>query len=440
MQAISKILHKFSLKKISIYILEKVIILLSDVKFSDKYFIDKIYDFIKGNRDSAHIEWVNENYFGRLIVNYNSEMIENSLPIKRLPIWMSIKELEKLISEGSELKKNINYEFTEEKKIPVMVCSGYKSRLRNNGLNLAVFKNMSYLPVFNKEEMKKNDGRGITVIIPYKNAYSSTYKSVMELLKNLSNLNSIQIILVNNNSDCHNISFKRKITENSFEPNVGFDFIDVGGCFNFSNLINSAVKMAKYEYIISCNNDVYMRTKNWDQIILSYFATYPDTIFGIKLSNNNKLDSIGVYLKSGITAVNIFEYEDEKRLEHNMQLNKHPLLYVDAVSAAFMGFNIENFKNVSGFDEVDFQVALNDVAYCVRSNEMGINSASILEIEAEHIRGYSRPSDLSNDQLDRYMKELERFRTMVNQNKYYTDYPTNKYGSIPFKGILNNEV
>jgi glycosyltransferase involved in cell wall biosynthesis len=431
--------------KIYIYLFEKVISNFYNIQyfifFKNKFSLDFLFKlndliFFKSvYKKKYHIK-KNELCIN-IFVKLNEKRSKYIVPLKSFPYWITKRKLNKLKKNVSNIYKTSKKKLSSNQiKIPVQFLpdnkvKSFSSFKKSFGLSL-----LSPYSFYLGEKIEKNDkikNYKYSIIIPYRDQIKSTLKCIKKIIEKSSGKLKIELILINNQSE-HNYQLITNV--NYLLKNKNFikvQYLNYPYKFSFSSMINLGVKKASYDFVISCNNDVYIETKGWDLKLNSATNLHPNNVWGIILLNKNKIDSLGIFFRHNMQPINLFEYQDCRLLKF-IKKPKYDIMNVDAVSGAFLCANKKVFYESGKFDE-KLKISLNDVAFCVNANSLKYNSATLMNIHANHHRSLSRVHDLHKSQKKRYFREINHFRRIVLKSSFNLKKSINNYSSIPMRGL-----
>ncbi|MGI6071174.1 MAG: glycosyltransferase family 2 protein [Blautia sp.] len=177
--------------------------------------------------------------------------------------------------------------------------------------------------------------------------------------------------------------------------------------FNYAAINNFAAREAKGEYYLFLNNDVEIIDGDWMEEMLGICQRDDVGIVGAKLYfPDNTVQHAGVVIGLGGVAGHIFtglprrEYGYGARLVSTQDYS--------AVTAACMMTPAAVFQSVGGFDE-GFQVAFNDVDYCMKVRALGRLVVFTPYAQLFHYESKSRGKEETAEQLERFHGEIDRF-------------------------------
>ncbi|GBR42755.1 O-antigen biosynthesis protein RfbC [Neoasaia chiangmaiensis NBRC 101099] len=258
----------------------------------------------------------------------------------------------------------------------------------------------------------------VSIIIPFKDQIDTTSRCVEALLAN-TDYKSFEIVLVNNWSITEEAAtFIKKVRR---LRNVRV--VDVEEPFNYSRLNNIAVATCNADFYMFMNNDVFVEEKGWLTRIVGEALSAPDVgaVGGKLLYPNDTIQHAGVAVgPAGIGAhvhrgepVSEYGYIGRTMLSHE----------VTAVTAAAMLVRASVFHEIGGFDEVDLQVAYNDVDLCLKIRAAGYRIVFCAEFVAYHHESLSRGSDQTAEHEARFFKETQAMQNRWGESPLYLRDP-----------------
>lgn len=213
-----------------------------------------------------------------------------------------------------------------------------------------------------------------------------------------------EIVLVENNSvSPDTFQYYRKLTaEHSDRVRV----ITWNGKFNFSAIINFGVEASRGEYLLLLNNDTEVITPEWLNRLVGLCAREEVGAVGARLwYPDNTYQHAGVVL-AGTDASHYLIDLPKERDNGYFALGdcQHD---VSAVTGACLMTKRQAFDEVEGFDE-EFQVAYNDVDFCLKIRDLGLLIVYTPEVELYHYESASRGYDEKPEELLRWYGERSR--------------------------------
>lgn len=243
----------------------------------------------------------------------------------------------------------------------------------------------------------------VSIIIPNKNHVTDLKKCIDSIL-NLTTYSDYEIIIVDNGSD------DNELLEyyDELKKDDRFVICSLDIPFNYSKLNNYAVTKASGKYYILLNNEVEIITPEWIEELLMYVQRDDVGAAGAMLYfPNNTIQHAGVILGLGGIAGHCFDKVPRNHLGYMGRLCYAQDM--SAVTAACMMVKASVYKEVGGLDE-SFDVAYNDVDFCLKIRKAGYNIVWTPYAEAYHHESLSRGLDDTPEKKSRFASEVERFR------------------------------
>jgi GT2 family glycosyltransferase len=140
--------------------------------------------------------------------------------------------------------------------------------------------------------------------------------------------------------------------------------------FNFSALINHAIRMVDTPYLVLLNDDMTVITPDWIEAMLEHAQQPGVGVVGCKLLYpDDTIQHAGVVFGPHEGAVHPFRHFPDS---HPGYFGIHQVVRnVSAVTFACAMLRRSIFDEVGLLDEVDFRVAFNDADYCLRILDRG---------------------------------------------------------------------
>lgn len=391
----------------------------ADLIYSDE---DKIDENNNHNMPHFKPKWspdnfLSRNYFGHLVV------LRNSL-VKKIGGF-------RLGYEGSQ-DYDILLRFTELTRniyhIPKVL---YHWRIHtNSAASSETAKPYAYKAAQKAltEALKRRDEPGTVDFLPGFRGYSIRYKikefkkvSIIIPTKNKANILDIclqsifektiypdyEIILVDNRSDQQSLFDLVKKYENEYPGKFRYLKMDID--FNFSRLMNEAVKVSTGEYLLLLNNDTEVIASDWMNAMVEQAQRKSIGAVGAKLLyHNDTIQHAGVIIGLGGAAGHSFvgiHKDGPGYFNYINTINNY-----SAVTAACLMCRKEVYHEVGGFDE-NFVVEYNDVDFCLKLIEAGYYNVYLPHVMLYHYESLTRGHPKSSkESFERHIIEIKRFQ------------------------------
>jgi glycosyltransferase involved in cell wall biosynthesis len=260
----------------------------------------------------------------------------------------------------------------------------------------------------------------VSIIIPFKDR-PELLKMCIESILAKSTYEKYEIIGISNNSDSLE-TFEEMKRLASVDSRVRFQEYNIP--FNYSKINNYAVEeFAKGEHIILLNNDIEIITEGWIESMLELSQREDIGVVGAKLYYpNNTLQHAGVIIGIGGIAGHSHKYFPIE--DHGYFCRPHIIQNLSGVTAACLMVKKSLYKNVSGLDESNLSVAFNDVDFCLRIKERGLNNVYTPYAEAYHHESISRGLEDNPEKVERFQSEIDYMKKrhaqiLENGDPYY---------------------
>lgn len=285
----------------------------------------------------------------------------------------------------------------------------------------------------------------VSLIIPTRNSLSLIQQCVQSIIDKTTYQN-YEILIVDNGSDKQEVldyfdTLAQKSKINIYRDNRPF---------NYSQLMNAAVKMANGEIIGLLNNDVEVITPDWLTEMVSHAIRKDIGAVGAKLwYPNDTLQHGGVILGMGEHGCAGHGHYKFYKSDHGYFGRMSLISEYSAVSAACLVIEKSIYNEVGGFNEEDLQVAFNDVDFCLKVKKAGYRNIWTPYAELYHYESASRGDDISAEKQARIATEVEymqvRWGDLLENDPAYSpnlnlDYSDFSYAWPPRVELINGDL
>lgn len=211
----------------------------------------------------------------------------------------------------------------------------------------------------------------------------------------------IELLIVDNGSvQQATTALFARLTE---DPRVRI--LSAPGPFNYAALNNQAAAQASGDILVLINNDIDVIGSDWLREMVSR-ALRPDVgAVGAKLLfPNGRVQHGGDVLGVGGVASHLGL--DARRDDPGYFCHLALARDVSAVTGACLAVRRHVYQAIGGLDEVNLQVAFNDVDFCLRLREQGYRVVWTPFAELYHHESASRGSDMTAEALQRFRREV----------------------------------
>ena len=260
------------------------------------------------------------------------------------------------------------------------------------------------MPYFYRVEREIEQSPLVSIVIPFKDRADLLDLCVGRILEN-STYKNYEIIGISNNSE---LDETRRAMRDYELMDDRVKFYEFNNPFNFSGIVNYGVSKSSGDHIVLMNNDIRLITWNWIQALLQHSQRDEVGAVGGKLYYpDNTVQHAGIIVGIGGYAGHGHKHASARA---NGYFNRLQITHnVSAVTGAFMMVKKALYERVGGFDENHFQVACNDVDFCLRLRDAGYYNVFTPYAEAYHDESASRGYETTDEKKSRFDIEKELF-------------------------------
>lgn len=285
--------------------------------------------------------------------------------------------------------------------------------------------------VFPRQEIK------VSIIIPFRD-HPELLRQCVDSIFKYTLYPNFEIILADNGST--DPATNSLVTEYCKRENVTHFPIDIP--FNYSEINNKAVKVAKGKFLLFLNNDTEVLHEGWmDEMVRLLFIAEVGVVGAKLVYEDGTIQHAGVTIGIGHFAGHLFKElkEDDPELGKRIQ----SLQEYSAVTGACMMTRRKLFHRLGGFDEENLSVAYNDIDYCLKARAKGFKVVYTPHTKLKHYESKTRTHDMSKTERDRYKKEIDfmkkKWPGITANDPYYHKYLSKKKqdNSLAFNTTLS---
>ena len=243
----------------------------------------------------------------------------------------------------------------------------------------------------------------ISILIPSCD-HAATLKRCVDSILEKSTYRNFEILIIENNSTQPETFDYYKALESAPQVRV----IRWEGAFNYSAINNFGARAAKGDYFLLLNNDIEVITPAWMEELLM-FAQRRDVgaVGALLYYPSDKVQHAGIVLGIGGVAENAFKHADRGSFGYMSRLAIAQNM--SAVTAACLLVSRAKYEVVNGLDE-SFEVAFNDVDFCLRLCKAGYRNVFTPYAELYHYESESRGAENTPEKRKRFQGEIARFK------------------------------
>ena len=258
----------------------------------------------------------------------------------------------------------------------------------------------------------------VSLIIPTRNGLFFL-KMCVESILNKTKYENYEILIVDNDSDdSETLDYL-----NSFVGAEKIKVIRSPGPFNYSEINNKAVDLAKGEIIGLINNDIEVIDEDWLSELVSRAVLSDVGAVGPKLLyKDGSLQHAGIILGIGGWAGH--SHKGFPGDVHGYAARVSLAGEFSAVTGACLVVRKEIFKKVGGLDAENLKISCNDVDLCLKINALGYRNIYTPFATLYHHESATRGYEDTPEKKIRFKKELdfmlEKWGKKINNDPMYS--------------------
>lgn len=240
----------------------------------------------------------------------------------------------------------------------------------------------------------------VSILIPNKDHTDDLDVCLNSFFERADYQNYEFIIIENNSVLPETFAYYEKIEKE--HDNVKVVYWEAG--FNYSAINNFGFKFAKGDYVMLLNNDVELITPDIFQSMLGFCMRPEVGIVGAKLLyNDHTVQHAGVLVGAGGLADHVFKgiHEDDPGYMGRAISSQD----VSAVTAACLLVKRSVYEEVGGLED-EFQVAFNDVDFCLKVRKAGYLIVYDADVKLFHYESKSRGMEDTTERFIRFGNEM----------------------------------
>lgn len=243
----------------------------------------------------------------------------------------------------------------------------------------------------------------VSIIIPNMEHIDDLKLCINSILEKTTYKNYEIIVVENNSKTEKTFEYYKEIEKNEKIKVVYYPEKK----FNYSRIINFGVKNSTGEYIMQLNNDVELLTSDWLEDLLGYATRSDVGLVGVKLLYpDNTIQHAGVIVGMGGTAGHIMKMIHK---DSNCYFGRDKFTQnLSAVTAACMIGRKSIYEEV-GYMSEEFEVAFNDIDFCLKVREKGYLIIYDPYVELTHYESKSRGYEDTPEKKERFSGEIQKF-------------------------------
>jgi GT2 family glycosyltransferase len=257
----------------------------------------------------------------------------------------------------------------------------------------------------------------VSIIIPTRDGMDVLKPCIDTLISETAYSNYEVIILDNGSVKKETLSYLAKLSARD-----NFKIIRDDGEFNYSRINNRAASYADGDLICLLNNDIEIIQSDWLCEMVSLAVKKDIGCVGAKLLYpDGTIQHAGVILGLGGYAAH--SHRGLPRDKPGYFCRAQVRQQLSAVTAACLLIKRSIYEEVGGLDEA-FQVAYNDVDFCLRVQALGYQNIYTPFAELIHHESKTRGEDTGSEKIKRFDKEkqllTQRWSGQLENDPFYS--------------------
>jgi GT2 family glycosyltransferase len=257
----------------------------------------------------------------------------------------------------------------------------------------------------------------VSIIIASRN-HHQVLRRCIESIRNKTTYSNYEIVVVDNQSDEPDSLHYFHELERSGVTVLRYDHP-----FNYSAINNFAVERANGEIVALLNNDIEVITPDWLTEMVSHALRQDVGAVGAKLYYpTDTIQHAGVIVGLGGVAGHSHKYlpRDNAGYFRRLWLTQN----LSAVTGACLVVRRESYWKVGGLDATNLTIALNDVDFCLKLDDIGLRNVWTPYAELYHHESVSRGAEDSPEKLARFRRETlflhQKWGERLRRDPYYS--------------------
>jgi glycosyltransferase involved in cell wall biosynthesis len=240
----------------------------------------------------------------------------------------------------------------------------------------------------------------VSIVIPTKNALTLVKQCVDSIIDQTAYPN-YEIVIVDNGSDDEKaLAYFERLAKSGKARVLRDD-----RPFNYSALNNEAVRAAEGDVICLMNNDIEVISEDWLSEMVSLSLLPNVGAVGARLwYPNDKLQHGGVLL--GVGGVAGHAHKRMARGRYGYFGRAAVTQSLSAVTAACLVIKKSIYEQVGGLNEIDLEIAFNDIDFCLRVREAGYRNVWTPFADLYHHESATRGSEDTPEKRARFSREV----------------------------------
>jgi GT2 family glycosyltransferase/glycosyltransferase involved in cell wall biosynthesis len=250
----------------------------------------------------------------------------------------------------------------------------------------------------------------VTIVIPTKNRHELLRACVASLERTVNWAHVSLIIVDDGSAEPEALELLRSLEQRT---DLRCRVLRTGNTtapFNYSHLVNLGTAKATTPLVLHLNNDIEAREPGWLEDLVGWSTVPGVGVVGARLIHPDEtLNHAGIWVgpHGGLAHALFF---GQPKDDFGYLFLPHAARNTSAVTGACLLTRTDLYRQLGGFDEVDFQVAYNDVDYCLRAAQAGYRTVYSPQATLVHLGSASRGQSYTEKEHLAFVQRYPNFR------------------------------
>ncbi|MEO7599779.1 MAG: glycosyltransferase [Opitutus sp.] len=250
----------------------------------------------------------------------------------------------------------------------------------------------------------------VTIVIPTKNRHELLRACVASLDRTV-NWQQVKLIIVDDgSSEPEAIALLATLERRAGNPVRIVRTGNTTAPFNYSRLVNLGSALADTPLLLHLNNDIEAREPGWLEDLVGWSTVPGVGVVGARLIHPDEtLNHAGIWVgpQGGLAHSMFF---GQPKDDFGYLFLPHAARNTSAVTGACLLTRTDLYRRLGGFDETEFQVAYNDVDYCLRAANAGFRSVYSPQATLVHLGSASRGNSYTEKEHLAFVQRYPNYR------------------------------
>ena len=271
----------------------------------------------------------------------------------------------------------------------------------------------------------------VTIVIPTKNRHELLRVCVASLDRTVNWSYARLVIVDDGSTEQQAIELLASFEARTDLPCRVIRTGNTTGPFNYSRLVNLGSAVADTPLLLHLNNDIEAREPGWLEDLVGWSSVPGVGVVGARLIHPDEtLNHAGIWVgPHGGLAHSVFFGQPKD--DFGYLFLPHAARNTSAVTGACLLTRTDLYRQLNGFDETDFQVAYNDVDYCLRAAAAGFRTVYTPQSTLVHLGSASRGNSYTEKEHLAFVQRYPNYR-----DPYISEVVD--YGTSSFKIDVND--